>query len=72
MTLSQNIPMEKVTFNIPAELKEQITIVCKKWFVPNPRVGSRQKICENSDCKKEWHRRKSSEWNKKNSMALNR
>jgi len=41
--------------------------VCGKWFRPNPRVGSRQKTCGCPACKKEWHRRKSSEWNKKNS-----
>ena len=41
--------------------------VCGKWFRANPRVGSRQKTCGCPVCKKEWHRRKSAEWNKKNS-----
>jgi hypothetical protein len=29
-------------------------------------VGDRQKTCGSSACKKEWHRKKCAEWNKKN------
>ena len=41
--------------------------ICGRWYAPNPRVKDRQKSCGESLCKREWHRRKCAEWNKKNS-----
>ena len=40
--------------------------VCKRWFLPNPRVKDRQKTCVRPKCQREWHRRKCAEWNQKN------
>jgi hypothetical protein len=40
--------------------------ICRRWFTPNPRLKDRQKTCGDAQCKKEWHRKKCSEWNKKN------
>lgn len=40
--------------------------ICKTWFTPNPRLGKRQKTCGNPDCKKQWHAKKCTEWNKNN------
>jgi hypothetical protein len=40
--------------------------VCRRWFTPNPRLKDRQKTCGDGKCKREWHRRKCEEWNKKN------
>ncbi len=40
--------------------------ICRRWFLPNPRLKDRQKTCGNIKCKREWHRKKCSEWNKKN------
>ena len=40
--------------------------ICRRWFLPNPRLKDRQKTCGNTKCKKEWHRKRCSEWNKKN------
>ncbi len=40
--------------------------ICGKWFVPNPRVGDRQKTCGREACKRKWHARKCNEWNRKN------
>lgn len=40
--------------------------ICGKWFVPNPRVGDRQKTCGRDACKRKWHARKCKEWNRKN------
>lgn len=39
--------------------------ICGKWFVPNPRLGDRQKTCGDLECKRQWHARKCSEWNRK-------
>ncbi len=41
--------------------------ICRRWFMPNPKVKDRQMTCGDPGCKKEWHRKRCSEWNKKNS-----
>ena len=40
--------------------------ICRRWFMPNPRLKDRQKTCGDPDCQREWHRKKCAEWNKKN------
>ena len=40
--------------------------ICRRWFTPNPRLKDRQKTCGNTKCKREWHKKKCAEWNKKN------
>lgn len=40
--------------------------ICGKWFMPNPRVGDRQKTCGSDTCKRQWHTAKCAEWNKQN------
>jgi len=40
--------------------------ICRKWFTPDPRPGDRQKTCGKEECKRKWHAKKCSEWNKKN------
>ncbi len=40
--------------------------VCRRWFLPDGRLKDRQKTCGNPECQREWHRKKSAEWNKKN------
>ena len=40
--------------------------ICKKWFLPNPRLGDRQKTCGTPECQRQWHIRKCAEWNLKN------
>lgn len=40
--------------------------ICKKWFLPNPRLGDRQKTCGAPECQQQWHTRKCAEWNRKN------
>jgi hypothetical protein len=40
--------------------------ICRRWFTPNPRLGDRQKTCADPYCKKEWHRKKCAQWNRKN------
>ena len=41
--------------------------ICRRWFMPEPKLKDRQKTCADSHCKREWHRRKCAEWNKNNS-----
>jgi hypothetical protein len=40
--------------------------ICRKWFIPDPRLGVRQHTCGAEACQKEWHRKKCAEWNRKN------
>ena len=40
--------------------------ICRRWFLPNPRLKDRQMTCADLHCKREWHRRKCAEWNRKN------
>ncbi len=40
--------------------------ICRLWFLPNVRLKDRQKTCAAPECKKEWHRRQCSKWNKRN------
>ena len=41
--------------------------ICKRWFLPDPRLKDRQKTCGELHCQRKWHRRKCAEWNKRNS-----
>ena len=40
--------------------------ICRRWFLPNPRLKDRQMTCGDARCKTEWHRKKCAEWNRKN------
>ena len=40
--------------------------ICRRWFSPHPRLEDRQMTCGDPKCKREWHRRKCAEWNRKN------
>lgn len=40
--------------------------ICRRWFTPNPRLTDRQKTCGDPRCQRQWHRKKCSEWNKRN------
>ena len=40
--------------------------VCKRWFIPHPRLKDRQKTCGDPQCQREWHRRKCEQWNRNN------
>jgi len=44
--------------------------ICRRWFTANPRLGQRQMTCGSAQCKKEWHRKKCTEGNKKNSKCF--
>ena len=40
--------------------------ICRRWFIPHPRVEDRQMTCGDPCCKREWHRKKCADWNRKN------
>jgi hypothetical protein len=40
--------------------------ICGTWFLPDPRLGDRQKTCGADACKRQWHTAKCAEWNRRN------
>lgn len=40
--------------------------ICRKWFMPDPRLDERQKTCGGAECMRKWHTKKCAEWNRKN------
>ena len=40
--------------------------VCRRWFLPDSRLGSRQKTCASDACKEKWHKKRCKKWNRKN------
>ena len=40
--------------------------ICRRWYIPHPRVEDRQMTCGDPGCKREWHRKKCADWNRKN------
>lgn len=49
------------------ECRKRPCRICRRWFMPNPRLKDRQKTCGASECQRKWHKKKCSEWNRKNS-----
>ena len=48
-------------------LKKRPCRICRRWFMPNARLKDRQMTCAAPECKRQWHRKKCTEWNRKNS-----
>ena len=40
--------------------------ICRRWFRPDPRVGTRQHACGQADCKTAQRRKKQADWRKRN------
>ena len=40
--------------------------ICRRWFLPDPRLKGRQMTCGDAYCTREWHRKKCQEWNRNN------
>ena len=40
--------------------------ICKRWFMPNPRLKERQKTCGDPQCKRQWHKKMCKKWNREN------
>ena len=40
--------------------------ICRRWFLPDPRLKDRQMTCGDPECKRQWHRKRCAQWNKKN------
>jgi len=51
-------------------IKKRPCRICRKWFVPNPRVGDRQKTCGSNECKQKWRNKKCAQWNRQNRVTF--
>ena len=40
--------------------------ICRRWFLPDSRLKDRQMTCGDAQCKRQWHCKKCTEWNRKN------
>lgn len=40
--------------------------ICRRWFMPTPRLKDRQKTCGRPQCQREWHRKMCEKWNREN------
>ena len=47
-------------------VKKRPCRVCRRWFQPHPRAGSRQTVCSQPECQRERHRRASLAWWRRN------
>jgi hypothetical protein len=47
-------------------LKKRPCRICRKWFLPNPRAGDRQKVCSRPECQRKRNSRASAAWRRRN------
>lgn len=40
--------------------------ICRRWFLPHPRAGNRQRVCSAAACQRERHRRSCAAWHTQN------
>jgi hypothetical protein len=40
--------------------------ICRRWFQPDPRVGTRQRVCSQGACQLNRRRRKQADWRTRN------
>ena len=48
------------------EARKRPCTICRRWFRPNPRVGSRQRACGSSDCQKARRQKTQANWRSRN------
>jgi hypothetical protein len=46
--------------------------ICRRWFVPHPRAGDRQRVCGRVECQRERHRRACQAWREREGDAERR
>ena len=43
--------------------------ICRRWFIPHPRAGDRQRVCGAPECQRERHRRACANWRDREAAA---
>lgn len=49
-----------------ARIRKRPCGICRKWFLPDFRQIGRQQTCGSPGCRRELHRRRCRQWNRKN------
>src|SRR3974390_2212692 len=49
-----------------AEARKRPCCICRRWFRPDPRIGSRQRACRKPECQTTRQRKKQKAWRKAN------
>ena len=49
-----------------SDARKKPCCICRRWFRPDPRVGSRQRACRNPDCQVARRRKKQKRWRERN------
>ena len=57
--------MKTIDITMPEARKKPCTI-CRRWFRPDPRVGSRQRACGNPDCQTARRQKTQANWRNRN------
>ena len=45
--------------------RQRRCVICRHGFIPDPRVGDRQRVCKKPECRKEFDRRRLADWRKR-------
>ena len=48
------------------DVRKKPCCICRRWFRPDPRVGSRQRACQELDCQAARRRKKQKAWRERN------
>jgi hypothetical protein len=49
-----------------ADASKRPCCICRRWFRPDPRIGSRQRACPNPACQTERRKKKQQAWRQQN------
>lgn len=50
-------------------VKKRPCRICRCWFLPDIRAGSRQMVCSKQECQRERHRRNCADWHDRERVA---
>src|SRR5437899_11455826 len=49
-----------------ADARKRPCCICRRWFRPDPRIGSRQQACQRPECQAARRQKKQKAWRKRN------
>src|SRR5436853_1452345 len=49
-----------------AEARKRPCCICRRWFRPDPRIGSRQQACRKAECQAARRKKKQKTWRERN------
>ena len=49
-----------------ADARKRPCCICRRWFRPDPRIGSRQQACRRSECQAARRKKKQKAWRERN------